>query len=199
MGDSCWRKIIIACPAFPILLDDNQIGSFVSGNVNWLALHNLKCHEYEWKYVTINQLAIFSLDLEKEMCKYMLLPDGFSELPEDEPRLAVLKGRLCFYYDYMRTHFVLWEMREFGVHESWTRLVNVSYAHLQIEEPDRLLVPVCLSENGDVLMLANKNPDDVIMYNQRDNRIEYVELPNNQIIYAHEHMQSLVLPRPCPH
>jgi hypothetical protein len=95
-------------------------------------------------------------------------------------------------------------MREFGVQESWTQLVNVSYVHLQFEDivPDWLQLPVCLSENGDVLLLASKEIgicDDVIMYNRRDGRVECIGLPNSQIWAAVEHMQSLVLPRPRPH
>jgi len=82
---------------------------------------------------------VFLLDLRKETYKYILLHDGFG--PQDEPALAVLRGRLCLYYDHMRTHFVLWEMREFGVQESWTRLVNVSYVHLKFG--DIILIFCC--------------------------------------------------------
>ncbi|KEH29483.1 F-box protein interaction domain protein [Medicago truncatula] len=201
MGDSCWRKTI-DCPTFPILLRTSN-GPFVNGSVNWLALHNLNSDDYKWENITIQQLVVFSLDLRKEKCKYILLPDGFGEVPQDEPALAVLRGRLCLYYDQMRTHFVLWEMREYGVQESWTRLVNVSYVHLKFYDivPDFLLLPLCLSENGDVLLLANKEEllDLVIMYNRRDDIVEFLQFPNNKIWAADEHMHSLVLPHSHPH
>ncbi|XP_058739626.1 F-box/kelch-repeat protein At3g23880-like [Vicia villosa] len=200
MGDSCWRNTL-ACHDFPTLLR-TLIGQFVKGSVNWLSLKNLNCHGYEWENVTMEQLVIFSLDLRKETCRYMLLPDGFGEKPQDEPELAVLRGCLCLYYNHMKTHFVLWEMREFGVQESWTRLVNVSYEHLQLNdfEPEWLLLPVCLSENRDVLVLASTQSwDDVIMYNQKDGRVQHIEFPYNQIWYAYEHIKSLVLPCPHPH
>jgi hypothetical protein len=61
---------------------------------------------------------------------------------------------------------------------------------------------VCLSENGDVLLLATKEEDlldFVIMYNRRDGIVEFLQLPNNKIWAADEHMHSLVLPRPHPH
>ncbi|GAU18257.1 hypothetical protein TSUD_175990 [Trifolium subterraneum] len=199
MGDSCWRKTL-ACPDFPILLG---IGLFVNDSINWLAIDNLKGHKYKWNHVTIKQLVIFSLDMPKETCKYMLLPAGFCELPEYEPDLVVLRGRLCLYYEHKRTHFVLWEMGEFGVQESWTKLVNVSYMHLQFDgfEHYWLLFPVCLSENGDILLLTCKQVAEyVVMYSRRDDRVEHIELPNNEIWYAdNEHMQSLVLPLPRPH
>ncbi|XP_058739614.1 F-box/kelch-repeat protein At3g23880-like [Vicia villosa] len=201
MGDSCWRNTL-ACPDFPTLLGGTLTGPFVNGSVNWLALNNLNCHWYKWKEVTIKVLVIFSLDLRKETGKYILLPDGIGELPEDEPELAVLRGSLCLSYDLMKTHFVLWEMREFGVQESWTRLVIVSYVHLQFDDfvPEWPLLPVCLSENRDVLVLACPQAgSEVIMYHPRDGRVEHIVLPNNQVWYAYEHMKSLVLPHPHPH
>ncbi|XP_058739623.1 F-box/kelch-repeat protein At3g23880-like [Vicia villosa] len=202
MGDSCWRKTL-ACPNFPTLLIRTPIGRFVNGSVNWLALNNLTYHEYEWKDVTIEQLVIFSLDLRNETCKYILLPNSIGVKPQDEPEpaLSVLRGCLCLYYNHMNTHFVLWEMREFGVQESWTRLVNLRYEQIQWDfVPDLRLLPVCLSENGDVLMLACPLAwHEVIMYHPRDGRVEHIVLPNNQVWYAYEHMKSLVLPRPHPH
>jgi len=203
MGDSCWRKTI-ACPDFPILLGGTLVGPFVNGSVNWLARHNINCHMYKWKNVTINQLVILSFDMRMEACKYMMLPDDFFEAPQDEPTLVVLRDRLCLYYVHMRTHFILWEMKEFGVQESWTRLVNVSYVQLGISvnliNYVDWLFPICLSENGNVMLLASKEAfDDIIMYNRRDDRAENIELLDNQIWHADEHFQSLVLPRPLPH
>ncbi|XP_058739764.1 F-box/kelch-repeat protein At3g23880-like [Vicia villosa] len=199
MGDSCWRKTL-ACPDFPTLLRTLG-GPYVNGSVNWLALNNLNCHEYGWENVTIEQVVIFSLDLQKETCKHMLLPDGLGEKPEYEPALAVLRGCMCLYYDHMKTHFVLWVMREFGVQESWTRLVNLSYVHLEWDfVPDIPLFPVCLSENGDVLILAcSESCGEVIMYNQRDDKVEHIQVLDTQIWQADDHMKSLVLPRPHPH
>jgi len=88
MSDSCWRKTL-DCPTFPILLRTCN-GPFVNGSVNWLALQNLNCDNYKWENVTIQQLVVFSLDLRKETCKYILLPDGFGEVPQDEPTLAFI-------------------------------------------------------------------------------------------------------------
>ncbi|AET05021.1 hypothetical protein MtrunA17_Chr8g0386561 [Medicago truncatula] len=86
----------------------------------------------------------------------------------------------------MRTHFVLWEMREFGVQESWTRLMDVIYVHLKFGDivPSFMLLPVYLSEDEDVLLLASNEVDIldfVIMYNQIDDIVEFLQLPNNQI------------------
>ncbi|PNY02024.1 hypothetical protein L195_g025328 [Trifolium pratense] len=185
MGGSFWRETL-ASPEFPVLLE-STVGLFINGSVNWFARNE--------------QLVIFSLDLQKETSQYLSLPAGFDEVLHDQPALAVLRGCLCLCYDHMQTHFVLWEMREFGVQDSWTRLVNVSYAHLQFDniQNDWLLVPVCLSENDVLLLVSKEVPDDGIMYNLRDDRVEHTELPDTNIWYADEHMQSLVVPLPHPH
>ena len=201
-GESCWRRPL-ACPDFPILLKDALGGSFVNGSINWLARHSLNCHLNELENVTVDQLVILSLDMRTEAGKYMLLPIGLDEMPQNGPNLAVLRGRLClYYYDKMRSHFALWEMREFGVHESWTQLVTISSVQLlgNFDDLDlyhhhfSLLAPVCVSEDEDVVLLASKEDFPDIMYNMRDDRVRHVTLLNNQIWYVHEHMQSLVLP-----
>lgn len=197
MGDNCWRKIL-AYPDCSTLLG-TLVGSFLNGSVNWLALTNLNCPDYELEDVIMDYLVIFSFDLRNETYEFMLLPDGFGEKPPDEPALDVLRDCLCLSYDHMRTHFVLWEMREFGVHESWTKIVNVSYVQLHFFDlmSEWLLFPVSLS--GDLLLLAIKETcDGVILCNPIDGKVQHIELPNCKIMYAEEHMQSLVLPRPLP-
>lgn len=202
MGKSCWRKTL-ACPDFPVLLKDALGGSFVNDSINWLARHSLNCHMNELENVVVDQLVILSLDMRMEACKYVLLPVGFDEMPQNGPNLAVLRGRMClYYYDQLRSHFALWEMREYGVHESWTQLVNISSVQLLGNLVDldsyhhhfSLLLPVCVSEEEDVVLLVSKEDFPDIMYSMRDDRVRHGTLLNNQIWYAHEHMQSLVLP-----
>jgi hypothetical protein len=64
MGDSFWRETL-AYPAFPVELE-SSVGSFVNGSVNWFARNE--------------QLVIFSLDLQTETSKCLLLPAGFDEV-----------------------------------------------------------------------------------------------------------------------
>jgi hypothetical protein len=59
----------------------------VNGSINWLARHSLNCHMNELKNVNVGQLVILSLDMRMEACKYMLLPDGFDGMPQNEPDL----------------------------------------------------------------------------------------------------------------
>ena len=190
-GDSCWRKSL-RCPAFPFLYQIE--GQFVCGTLNWLGIDLFGC--CNWSSVTFNQLIIFSFDLRKETFKKLLMPAGLDEVPEEKPKLAVLRDCLCLFHDYKRTHFVVWQMKEFGVEKSWIQLVKVSYQHLQIESfPYYPLGPLCISENGDDVMISNNDDSEVIVYNSRDNRVERIEIPDDQIwLNTNDYVQSLVLP-----
>ncbi|KAE9614626.1 putative F-box associated domain, type 1 [Lupinus albus] len=153
---------------------------------------------YEWDSdtITIDQLVIVSLDLSKERYTQFSLPRGFDEVSLVEPHVTVLMDCLCFSYDYKRTHFVVWQMKEFGVEQSWTRLVNVTYHDLQINLESFRMLLLCLSENGNVLLLSesNKQPQ-AILYNHKDNRVEHAEISNNiNWTVAQDYVQSLVSP-----
>ncbi|KAG4911948.1 hypothetical protein AAZX31_19G043600 [Glycine max] len=190
LGDTHWRKVL-TCPAFPI--SGEKCGQPVSGIVNWFAIRKLG-FDYEWETVTVDQLVIFSYDLNKEIFKYLLMPNGLSQVPRG-PELGVLKGCLCLSHVHRRTHFVVWLMREFGVENSWTQLLNVTLELLQAPLPCVILKLLCISENGDVLLLANYISSKFILYNKKDNRIVYTQDFNNQVpMSSHDYIQSLVLP-----
>ena len=56
-----------------------------------------------------------------------------------------------------------------------------------------LLFPLCLSENGDTLILANSHEDQAIIYNIRDNRVELTKITNHiQWLLSENYVESLV-------
>ncbi|XP_057426605.1 F-box/kelch-repeat protein At3g23880-like [Lotus japonicus] len=192
MGDTCWRKILIH-PAFPTLLSQID-GQFVGGCVNWLALDNLNGPFYDWNSVTLNQLVIVSFDMrQEEAYTYLSLPQGLREVPCVEPQLGILRNHLCLFHYHKTTHFVVWQMTKYGVPESWTQLVCFSYAH---PRSDYNLLPLCLSEDGNILLLANNHALKVMVHNLRDNSVEYIDqLTNNKVwLNAHGYVESLVSP-----
>ncbi|KAL5156243.1 hypothetical protein HKD37_19G055140 [Glycine soja] len=69
-----------------------------------------------------------------ETYKYLSMPVGLTEslLTDHQPDLVVFKGCLCLSHEHMRTHVLVWLMREFGVENSRVLLLNVSYEHLQL-------------------------------------------------------------------
>jgi len=70
-------------------------------------------------------------------------------------------------------------MKKFGVEDSWTPLLRVSYNDLQIDysydgfemEYDFNLVPLFLSGDGNTLILRSSEEEDAILYNWRDNTV----------------------------
>nr|KYP53325.1 hypothetical protein KK1_024702 [Cajanus cajan] len=119
-------------------------------------------------------MEILSFDMKNEKCTYMSMPSHV----DTKPNLKVLKDYLCLYYDHMKTHFVVWLMREYGVDKSWTQLLNIIYEHLQIHKPvdaKELCMPLCMSEDEDVLLLKNWEFYFYIVYNKRDNRVNHFD------------------------
>ncbi|KHN24391.1 F-box/kelch-repeat protein, partial [Glycine soja] len=176
VGDTRWRKTL-TCPVFPFM--EQLDGKFVGGTVNWLALH-MSSSYYRWEDVNVNEIVIFSYDLNTQTYKYLLLPDGLSEVPHVEPILGVLKGCMCLSHEHRRTHFVVWQMMDFGVEKSWTQLLNVSYQHLQVHDfPSCPMIPLCMTENNDLFLLANNEGEEFVVYNRKDNRVQCTEVFKN--------------------
>ncbi|KAG4917059.1 hypothetical protein JHK87_054616 [Glycine soja] len=165
LGDTCWRKTL-TFPAVPFL---GYRGCF---------------------------LVIFSYDLKNETYKYLSMPVGLTEslLTDHQPDLVVFKGCLCLSHEHMRTHVLVWLMREFGVENSRVLLLNVSYEHLQLRQHPSL-TPLCMSENQDVLLLIN-DLEQFILYNRRDNRRDRAEdlVDDKHIGFCYDFDQSFVLP-----
>ncbi|MCI04923.1 F-box/kelch-repeat protein, partial [Trifolium medium] len=53
-----------------------------------------------------------------------LLPPGFDEMPHFHPTLQVMMDSLCFSHDFKGTQFVIWQMNEFRVQDSWTQRID---------------------------------------------------------------------------
>ncbi|XP_057451923.1 F-box/kelch-repeat protein At3g23880-like [Lotus japonicus] len=162
MNNICCRKIL-SDSSSPILLRQ-IVGNFVGGCVNWLALKNMNDPEYQWDNVTLEQLVIASLDMSKEVYTYMLLPEGVNEVLHFEPDLEVLGNHMCLFHDRSKTHFVVWKMREFGKRESWTRWMSFSYENLGCEGFLYSHVPMFLSEDDNILLLAQTEDLEFVKY-----------------------------------
>ena len=96
-------------------------------------------------------------------------------------------------------------MKEFGVEESWTQFLKISYPNLQPDyklcewDEDYVgrLVPLCLSEKGDTLILTINSGDQAIFYNWRDNRLKRIKSTYKIWWYsAQNYVESLVWYRP---
>jgi len=186
-GDLVWRNIE-SFPFAPLSLDVGGDYVYLSGTLNWLAIHNNHSVADLWdnfEDITIEQYIIVSLDLETETYHQYTVPLGFAEVPPNVPVIAVLRGCLCFSYANKETDFVIWQMKEFGIEDSWTQLLKISYHDLLIDYDFSFdggtmfcfqLAPLFLSEDGDTLVLQSDLESQTILYNRRDNRTKQTKI-----------------------
>jgi hypothetical protein len=185
LGGSCWKNIQ-SFPLNPLDWLDNNINSVnygvhLNGTINWLVIHNYRFQVYYYKSIShVNEFVILALDLSTETYKEILLPQGFHEVPCFQPVLKVLSGHLCFSHD-KKTEFVLWQMKEYGIQESWTQLFKISYDYENLEmcyfDDDYQLV--CLYKYGDMVILGNKAGNLAVTYNLRDEIVERIRFTNS--------------------
>ncbi|GAU25971.1 hypothetical protein TSUD_166530 [Trifolium subterraneum] len=192
-GDNVWRNIQDSpLPHHKYITKAVHLTS----SVNWLAIQNYFKSHYSCKDIAIEQFMIISLDLGTETHNKLLPPKGFNEVPFVEPNLSVLKDCLCFSHDYKHSHFVIWQMKEFGVEESWTQFLKISYHNLRIDyrsndQSDFHLLPLCLLEKNHTLLLVNNDESLTILYNWIDNRAQKFNEPTWYDATLH-YVESLV-------
>jgi len=219
LGDNDWREIdclpvVVVCHPFGKYVRD---GVYLNSSISWCVRHRYNCH---LKNLTVEQLVMISFHLGTERYTQLLLPRCCDEELHDVPTLSVLMDCLCFSHDFKKTHFVLWQMKEFGVEESWTEFLKISYVNLPKDikihgfhngptyYPPQL-IPLCFSNNGDTLiftinLLCFSNngdtliftitlPDQAFLYNWRDNRVKRIKSTNKILWFsANGYVESLV-------
>jgi len=196
LGDNVWRKIENS----PVVT--HHVSGFVhlSGSVFWMTIQNYNGYDdYDCEDFTIEQFVVMSLDLGTEKYTQLQPPQGFDQVPFLMPKLSVLEDCLCFSHDFEQTHFVIWQMKEFGVEESWTRFLKISYHNLQIDIDDRYddiccnWLPLCVSEKSGTLLLINRHERQAIIFNWKDNRVETLEMITAYMLSnCQEYVESLV-------
>ncbi|RYR20658.1 hypothetical protein Ahy_B03g065855 [Arachis hypogaea] len=193
-GSSSWRNID-SFPAFPIAIEED--GMYVGGTLNWLALQNTKGGVYDWGAVTLDMLVIVSLELKSETYKQIQLPNGIDELPSHMPSLNVWGYCLYLSHDYKKTHFIVWQMKEFGDEISWTQMLKISFQHINVELP----LPLFICGNGDIFVLTASNGDisKIVLYDPRVNSVEHINiLDKNHFAITNDYVESLGLENVTP-
>jgi F-box interacting protein len=185
LGDNVWRDF----NCFPVVLVYyphclvQRDGVYFSNSINWSVRHRYNC---DLKNLTIEEYAIVSLDLGTETYSQLLLPRCCNENPIDTAlTLFVFMDCLCVSYDFEKTHFVIWQMKEFGVEESWTQLFEISYLDLNVglnigfyvRWYSMRLIPLCFSDD-DALIFATNSGHGPILYDWRNNRVKTIEITN---------------------
>ncbi|CAK8563500.1 unnamed protein product [Lathyrus sativus] len=198
-GDNSWRDIQ-CLPVIPLYWFDvcNNKDVYLNGTINWLAY----CNHQDFNLVgVIENYVILSLDLSTESYTQMTLPPGFDKGPHVRANIVVLMNFLCFCRDLERKHFVIWQMKEFGVQESWVQLFKISYQNFYSTTSDLFhtpladLLPIHLCENGYTLILTNHHKEPAFICDCRDDTVERIRtIEMMGWFWAKDHIESLVPP-----
>ncbi|CAL5210722.1 unnamed protein product [Lathyrus oleraceus] len=190
VGDNVWRNIE-KFPVVPLGLEwhgrridkEYEYGCvFLNTTFNWLAIH--KDIGFNWTYyvtdMTFEDLVIVSLDLGTETYNSYRLPP--EELPLEEPTIGMLEECLCLCYSYPGTNIIIWQMKKFGVEESWIQFLKISSNNLQ----HCSFLPLFLSKDGDTLVLCSCHDEEAILYNLRDDSMQRIEVKVHKTIIDDE-------------
>ncbi|KAL8106237.1 F-box/kelch-repeat protein At3g23880-like [Apium graveolens] len=172
-----WRRI----EEFPFGIPLDDSGKFANGALHWAASRDIRSDSPDsW--------IIVSLDVKRERYGEVAQPkygDGTYNLT-----LGILDRCLCVLCNYESTRADVWVMKEYGVKESWTKLVSIPY----VGEPSvfQYSVPLCISANGDILVELGSR---ILLYNFKDNVFKDVEIANFEgCLEADTYVESLVSP-----
>ena len=194
-GDNAWKNI----QSFPIdpYYNLGNRGVYLSNSLNWFAVRNKVRSVYNpWQSRSLNldQFFIISLDLGMETYALLHLPQSSDEVSHVMPIVSILMNCLCFTHFTKGDEFVIWQMREFGVEDSWTKLFQFSYqskGNIYNGDGYSNLLPLHVIENGDTLILVVcQGPfgkGQLIRYNRRDNRVENTGITNDMYWFFVKH------------
>ncbi|XP_057418418.1 F-box/kelch-repeat protein At3g23880-like [Lotus japonicus] len=153
------------------------------GTLNWLA--------HQSKAIAVEQFVILSFDLGSEMFTQFPLPLGFDETYP--PFIGTLNDYMCLSHVWKKTHYVIWQMKEFGVEKSWTQRFKIRFEDPFSDGFKYQLFPLCFYK-GDTLILSSfEHNQEAILCNSRDNRTEIIKMTNVWWSFA-GYVESLISP-----
>nr|XP_016491769.1 PREDICTED: F-box protein CPR30-like [Nicotiana tabacum] len=155
LKSNSWKGVDKEFPYY--VRNKEEPGTYLNGALHWVVSSEIK--------IPLQQLIV-AFDLETETCRIVPHPPYTNE--RLSVKLEVLGGCLCtfhsfwddFFYDEWGNldrgldHMDIWVMKEYGVKDSWTKIMS-------IERPDkdigRLFVPLAYSNSGEEVLLEQDN------------------------------------------
>ncbi|KAM7491722.1 hypothetical protein LguiA_034643 [Lonicera macranthoides] len=136
-----WKERTEICKYEAALRQTRAAAALVNGSLHWMMLDcDDVCHSFK--------VACFNLADEK--LKGMELPSSLETVDKVSHFLGVLGGCLCaLTVDRASVSRVVnvWVMKEYGMRESWTNLINFTYF-----EPFGTISPFCFTKGGDIVV-----------------------------------------------
>lgn len=170
-----WRRIEDFKGGVP--LDDS--GMFAQGKLHWSASPG-EGFSSGWDIV--------SLDLEREIYGMVEQPNyGQGDFTSV---LGVLGECISVLCNYQKTRADVWVLKEYGVKESWTKVISIPY----IDDPGKYMysIPLCILPNGEVLLALGSS---FVVYNLKDNSLKFPKITNvTDFLGAITYIESLVSP-----
>ncbi|XP_057444893.1 F-box/kelch-repeat protein At3g23880-like [Lotus japonicus] len=170
MGDDRWRRIqVVPLPRLRLM----PPAVYVSNNINWLATLpiDILYGNHGADLMDADPYVIVSFDLGKQKYTQLSLPycpRSMNDYWEFLPVLGVLRGCLCISENNDKIgNFEVWQMKEFGVQRSWTRLFSIHGYENFIQLP---CFAMCISDNGDALLLSVSGASRGVLYTFRDKK-----------------------------
>jgi F-box interacting protein len=180
-GEDSWRTI----QDLPYTPPNQVLGKYVSGTLNWVG----RPRSYPTRYV------ITSFDLDKETYRDVLLPQSVSNGDYMcRPSLCVLNDCLCLCF-VNKTHLVVWLMKEYGVVDSWTELMNIpreKLIFLNSIYPYPIIELLFISKNGVVLLMVSSK---LILYNLNCGGLDYPLISSDDMSDPQIYCENLISPR----
>ncbi|CAB4293430.1 unnamed protein product [Prunus armeniaca] len=173
IGTGVWRSVGNA----PGDIDQLPFNPFLHGALHWVS------------YSSTVPDFIHSFHFEREQFRPLPVPSLLGNRFSDCYILEVVGGCLCLsVFDDDYSKFDMWVMKEYGVQESWTKvLVFGNLYECPEERICHVYEPIMFLRNGEILLLFNNCA--VVCYNQetksfREIRITWTRSPFEAIAYS---------------
>ncbi|KAF2295990.1 hypothetical protein GH714_035571 [Hevea brasiliensis] len=120
---------------------DPYYGVFANGALHWIANPSSSSETMD----------LIAFDLAEE--KFQVLPQPEPALPFRKRALSVVNGWLCLCKGELDSGIDVWIMKEYGVKESWIKLITVPphlFQNPNVWSCDKGFLPLCISRDGDI-------------------------------------------------
>jgi len=153
LRDSTWNELEGIHLPYMLYPDEHRVGSLFSGAIHWLAFHNDLARD-----------VIIAFDLTERTLLEMSFPDGFG-LDSEYSHLWVFGEFLSLSaMDHINSRVEIWVMKEYKVHSSWTKTLNLSIDGIPY------FSPICSTKIGDII--GTNDETELLKYNDKGQLLE---------------------------
>ncbi|KAL7084224.1 hypothetical protein ACP275_14G212300 [Erythranthe tilingii] len=170
-----WKRIDV----FKDGLTLSETGTFVSGKIHWSRRTGSDSRWWD----------IVSFDLGSEIWGNVAQP---SYVESDlAPWFGLFGGCLCVFYHHPKVGVDVWVLKEYGVIESWTKMVTVPYIN-DFWKGRPYFKPLCIGPKGEILLVYGHG---FLIYSPKDSRFRLTVMRNAcPFLEADVYYESLVSP-----